>query len=230
MFSIVSEDYLGGGHSNQAESYQPVIEERSNDGVFLHESLGAVSRELMQEEADAPRVFGYEASSRGRYVVPSGAVGADTKRWDDEREANPVHPSVDTPALPLDRPHPQASRDRDATSREGGLHARSGVVPLHDAVRAVESQHLRAARALLGWAMSDLATVSGLSLSTIRRLERSTWAVGPRNHQAAVDALRLGGIRFFTLDDGTTALAESPHRLAPLLRGAAPGTPRRTER
>lgn len=223
MFSIVTEDYLGGGNSNQAQSYQPVIEKRSNDGVFLHDNIRVAARDLIQEEAYALRGFGYGASSQDRDVVPSGTIGADAERRADEREPNPVHPSVDAPSPLPDRPDPQRPRDRDATSRGGGLRARPGIVPVHDVTGAVESRHLRAARALLGWAMSDLATMSGLSLSTIRRLEQSTRAVSPRNHQAAVDALRLGGIRFFTLDDGTTALAESPHRLAPLLQTGAPG-------
>jgi hypothetical protein len=81
----------------------------------------------------------------------------------------------------------------------------------HDPTGGVDSHHLRAARALLGWAMSDLARTSGLSLSTIRRLEQNSRAVSARNHRSAVNALRAGGIRFLTLDDGTIALAEVGH-------------------
>lgn len=78
----------------------------------------------------------------------------------------------------------------------------------YEVVAALNGPHLRAARALLGWAMADLAEVSGLSLSTVRRLEQNVHSVGLRNRCAAVDALEGGGIRFLRLDDGTIALAE----------------------
>lgn len=84
-----------------------------------------------------------------------------------------------------------------------------------DAAVNVLGPHLRAARALLGWAMSDLARVSGLSLSTIRRLEQNAQSVSVRNHRSAVEALQAGGVRFFALSDGTVALAGCRARAAP---------------
>ncbi|GJD75788.1 helix-turn-helix domain-containing protein [Methylobacterium goesingense] len=83
-----------------------------------------------------------------------------------------------------------------------------------EVVAAVSGPHLRGARALLGWAMSDLAAVSGLSLSTIRRLEQNVQAVGLRSRRVAVDALEGGGVRFLKLHDGTVALADVANRSA----------------
>lgn len=61
---------------------------------------------------------------------------------------------------------------------------------------------------MLGWAMSDLARASGLSLSTIRRLEHDAQAVSPRNRLTALHALQTGGMRFMALEDGSLALLE----------------------
>lgn len=84
-----------------------------------------------------------------------------------------------------------------------------------DTIAAVDGSHLRAARALLGWAMSDLAQVSGLSVSTIRRLEQNPQGVSLRNHRLAVQAMQAGGIRFLSLSDGTIALAPSAEPVPP---------------
>ncbi|TGD95890.1 helix-turn-helix domain-containing protein [Methylobacterium nonmethylotrophicum] len=73
--------------------------------------------------------------------------------------------------------------------------------------QAVQGYHLRAARGLLGWSMTTLAEASGLSLSTVRRLEENAEQQGARSRHRAVQALRAAGIRFITLDDGTIAVA-----------------------
>lgn len=73
--------------------------------------------------------------------------------------------------------------------------------------QAVEGRHLRAARALLDWSMATLAEASGLSLSTVRRLEEGEGAAAHRSRHQAVEALRRAGIRFVSLDDGTVAVA-----------------------
>ncbi|GJE03745.1 PAS domain-containing protein [Methylobacterium isbiliense] len=65
-------------------------------------------------------------------------------------------------------------------------------------------RHLHAARALLGWSMTDLARASGLSASTIRRLE--TDGEGARSRHAAVAALRANGVVFGLLPTGTIAV------------------------
>ncbi|KQP40834.1 hypothetical protein ASF49_19245 [Methylobacterium sp. Leaf104] len=70
------------------------------------------------------------------------------------------------------------------------------------------ADHLRAARALLNWSMSDLALKSGLSISTIKRVEVEPQDVTRRSYRLVVETFRLGGIRFLTLDDGTIAVAK----------------------
>ncbi|MGF3021797.1 PAS domain-containing protein [Methylobacterium aquaticum] len=73
--------------------------------------------------------------------------------------------------------------------------------------QAVEGHHLRAARALLDWSMTHLAEASGLSLSTVRRLEENAERQGARSRHKAITALRAAGIRFILLDEGGLAVA-----------------------
>ncbi|RVU14064.1 PAS domain-containing protein [Methylobacterium oryzihabitans] len=70
--------------------------------------------------------------------------------------------------------------------------------------QGIAGRHLRAARALLDWSMADLARASGLSLSTIRRLEDGGEGPAARSRHVAVAALRAAGIGFVLLDDGAT--------------------------
>ncbi|KMO28490.1 histidine kinase [Methylobacterium variabile] len=97
---------------------------------------------------------------------------------------------------------------------ESGAAIHAGGVPGDEQVRhaleqAVQAHHLRAARGLLDWSMAQLAEASGLSLSTVRRLEENTEAQGARSRHKAVAALRRAGIRFIAMDDGTLAVAKS---------------------
>lgn len=73
----------------------------------------------------------------------------------------------------------------------------------------VAGHHLRAARALLNWSMMDLAQASGLSHSTVRRLEEDSEHRGSRSRLHAVEALRRAGVRFVAMDDGTLAVARA---------------------
>jgi PAS fold len=75
--------------------------------------------------------------------------------------------------------------------------------------QSVAGHHLRAARALLDWSMLDLAQASGLSHSTVRRLEEDSEHRGSRSRLHAVEALRRAGIRFVAMDDGTLAVAKA---------------------
>ncbi|KMO44940.1 hypothetical protein VQ03_00615 [Methylobacterium tarhaniae] len=75
--------------------------------------------------------------------------------------------------------------------------------------QAVEGHHLRAARALLDWSMTNLAEASGLSLSTVRRLEENAEGQGARSRHRAIAALRAAGIRFVVLDGGGVAVART---------------------
>ncbi len=71
----------------------------------------------------------------------------------------------------------------------------------------LRGHHLRAACGLLDWSMSMLAQASGLSLSTVRRLEDDAEHQADRSRHKVVAALRAAGIRFVSLDDGTVAVA-----------------------
>lgn len=82
------------------------------------------------------------------------------------------------------------------------------ALPELELLELVNGPHFRAARALLGWTIHDLARISNLSVSTIRRLEQSMHTVGARNQRVAVNTLRAGGIDFFALDDFTIAIAK----------------------
>ena len=73
--------------------------------------------------------------------------------------------------------------------------------------QGVRGEHLRAARALLGWSMTDLAKASHLSLSTIRRLEEDVEGPAPRNLHCVVRTLRQAGIAFLVLGSGSLAVA-----------------------
>jgi len=73
---------------------------------------------------------------------------------------------------------------------------------------AIQSSHLRAARALLDWSMPVLAEFSNLSLSTVKRLEECRDRQTTRSRLKAIVALHRAGIRFILLDDGTVAVAK----------------------
>ncbi|MFH6784456.1 MULTISPECIES: histidine kinase [Methylobacterium] len=75
--------------------------------------------------------------------------------------------------------------------------------------QGVRARHLRAARAMLDWSMAALAAASGLSLSTVRRLEDDAEGKIDESRHKAVAALRRGGIRFIAMDDGSLALARA---------------------
>ncbi|WP_457107860.1 PAS domain-containing protein [Methylobacterium sp. P5_C11] len=75
--------------------------------------------------------------------------------------------------------------------------------------QSVAGHHLRAARALLDWSMMDLAQASGLSHSTVRRLEEDSEHRGSRSRLHAVEALHRAGVRFVPIDDGTLAVARA---------------------
>lgn len=71
----------------------------------------------------------------------------------------------------------------------------------------LEAGHIRAARALLDWSMTDLSRASGVSLSTIRRLEGCITSVSVANRNQAIGALRSAGIVFSFFDETTIAVS-----------------------
>ncbi|GJD60480.1 PAS domain-containing protein [Methylobacterium frigidaeris] len=87
-------------------------------------------------------------------------------------------------------------------SRTGGpMAAPMDAVMQRGLQSGIGGRHLCAARALLDWSMQDLAAASGLSLSSIRRLEDDDESLTTRTRCTAVAALRAAGIGF-TLTDG----------------------------
>jgi len=65
----------------------------------------------------------------------------------------------------------------------------------------ITGRHLRAARALLGWAQSELSKRSKVALGTVRRMEGFDGPVGARTETLGrvVAALERAGVEF--LDD-----------------------------
>ena len=62
----------------------------------------------------------------------------------------------------------------------------------------VSIQQLKAARALIGWSQERLATASGVSVPTIKRLEAVDGPLGGRNStgQRLIAALEAAGVIF----------------------------------
>lgn len=60
----------------------------------------------------------------------------------------------------------------------------------------ITAAQIRAARALLSWQGHQLAAASGVSLSTIRRLETGVSETGALAMRAIVAALEAAGIEF----------------------------------
>lgn len=88
----------------------------------------------------------------------------------------------------------------------------AAIEPSGDLRRALElgvkGEHLRAARALLDWSMTDLARACHLSLSTIRRLEENVDGAALRNIHGVVRTLRQAGIGFLVLESGRIAVTK----------------------
>ncbi|MGU3537664.1 PAS domain-containing protein [Methylobacterium sp. A54F] len=74
--------------------------------------------------------------------------------------------------------------------------------------QAIEGAHLRAGRALLDWTLADFAQASGLSVSTIRRLEEGAEGPAARSRHVAVAALREAGIGFSLVEGNVIAVAK----------------------
>lgn len=60
----------------------------------------------------------------------------------------------------------------------------------------------RAARALIGWSQSDLATQLGVSILTVKRLESGARNVSDDIRRRARDALERAGIEFIEENGG----------------------------
>lgn len=92
------------------------------------------------------------------------------------------------------------------------LETEADVVPERQRPRAepsIEGCHLRAARGLLDWTLNDLARESGVSLSTVRRLEEESEGASSRSRPLVLAALRKAGIVFTVVEGGTVAVARA---------------------
>ncbi|MGY2050710.1 helix-turn-helix domain-containing protein [Methylobacterium sp. JK268] len=96
-----------------------------------------------------------------------------------------------------DDPPPPDARSTDVVLSDDEIAARAG------------GAHVRAGRALLGWSMQQLAETSGLSLSTVRRLENRGGRTSALARRRAVTALRRHGIVFKTVDGSILAIGLS---------------------
>ncbi|MEE8628514.1 MULTISPECIES: PAS domain-containing protein [Methylobacterium] len=95
------------------------------------------------------------------------------------------------------------------TPHDGGTAATPcGPLP-RQVEQAIQGCHLRAARGFLDWTLNDLARASGLSLSTVRRLEEESEGPTSRSRPHALAALRKAGIVFTLVEGGTVAVARS---------------------
>ncbi|KQT79907.1 hypothetical protein ASG51_04585 [Methylobacterium sp. Leaf465] len=93
--------------------------------------------------------------------------------------------------------------DWSSLTRPIGSHSPLASDPFREGLeQAIDGRHLRAARALLDWSMTDLARAAGLSLSTVKRMEENVAAIAQRSRHRAVDTLRGFGIRFSLMEGG----------------------------
>ncbi|WP_298955337.1 helix-turn-helix domain-containing protein [uncultured Methylobacterium sp.] len=72
--------------------------------------------------------------------------------------------------------------------------------------RGISGRHICAARALLNWSMHDLAIASGVSLSSIRRLEDGRKSPSVRTRWTTITALQEAGVGFMLADVDTVAV------------------------
>lgn len=77
----------------------------------------------------------------------------------------------------------------------------------------IDEGQIRAARGFIQWSQSDLAERAGLSVQTIKRIERAgTGSAALDTIKAIVSALEAGGCTFLS-DDGTSGPGVRAKRL-----------------
>ncbi|PIK70397.1 hypothetical protein CS379_24870 [Methylobacterium frigidaeris] len=140
------------------------------------------------------------------------AIGSFVAHYAGQDRASQDRASQDRACGTGDGTREQAGAARDRTAQGAtGLVEEAGItagMPEIDPGLILRGHHVRAGRALLDWTMSDLADSSGLSLSTVRRLEQDAEGVLTRNRRSAVQALRHAGVCFLPLSNGAVAVAK----------------------
>ncbi len=88
-------------------------------------------------------------------------------------------------------------------------HVEGGRVALQmpTAAVVVTGPELRAARALLGWSMQDMAAAAEISVSTVKRLEDGEISIRASNMARVVQSLQTGGVIFLMADTGRVGIA-----------------------
>jgi PAS domain S-box-containing protein len=82
---------------------------------------------------------------------------------------------------------------------------------------------MTAARALLGWSLNDLAKASGVSISTIRRIEEAETVTAKRSIMLKlIHVLRDAGVEFKREDDAGWYIRRKPQRTLPAGQGIFP--------
>jgi transcriptional regulator with XRE-family HTH domain len=82
------------------------------------------------------------------------------------------------------------------------------LTPRETPTDALSHAQIRAARAYLGWTALELADESGVSFSTVRRVEMpGPRAVRDENLTAIRDAFTRHGVRFVSYADGALGIA-----------------------
>ncbi|WP_337268713.1 PAS domain-containing protein [Oryzifoliimicrobium ureilyticus] len=77
----------------------------------------------------------------------------------------------------------------------------------NDEAIVLKGSHVRAARTLLGVTARELAALSGVSFSTIRRIEDDIGTIKPESVEKVKAALKAKGIRFGDMRNGATGVS-----------------------
>ncbi|HEV2514100.1 MAG TPA: helix-turn-helix domain-containing protein [Devosia sp.] len=87
-------------------------------------------------------------------------------------------------------------------------HSRLQAEPAETLIDTPSHAQIRAARAYLGWTALELAEESGVSFSTVRRVEMPGHrAVRDENVAAIREAFSRHGVRFVSYADGSLGIA-----------------------
>lgn len=127
------------------------------------------------------------------------------RRRDLFEEQDTARPFADSALALGESTAPVGVSDREETwtgsTRSGGVDTSAADLCVEDSLDgALDGRHLRAARALLDWSMSDLASASRLSLSTVKRMEEHLDSTAQQSRNKAIETLRKAGIRFSRLE------------------------------
>lgn len=103
------------------------------------------------------------------------------------------------------------NRSGPATSAASGFPEQAAQLHVTDNEAPLSADQVRAARGMLGWTAQQLAEHSGVSFSTIRRIEAPARpAIRDDNLRAVRAAFEKHGVEFVQLSDGRTGVVSKP--------------------